>query len=264
MTIERLKSASTTSLDDVISRKSVFCLLVCMFLILSAFSTTMGASTRESQRVEPRIPRTSANISSSGASGVQHLAVILVQFKNLNHTRQQVDIEQNLVRLNEYYQNISYGQIAIDWAIRGWLTLVNTSEFYGQDFQGAPPGYENGRLLLIDSVIAAQNAIDFGQYQHVAVVCAGYDQAITNRTNDLWPQFWPGLNVTTRNGAMVDKAFYLSEFDNVGTYAHEFGHSLGLPDLYPPKNSGRLPLVGWLSLMDSGRPAVFLTVPGRH
>ena len=64
----------------------------------------------------------------------------------------------------------------------------------------------------------------------------------------IWPHYWPRqyLNATTENGA-----FYVSESAQPGTYAHEFGHSLGLPDLYPP-DTGKPDIVGFWFLMDSG------------
>ena len=189
-----------------------------------------------------------AQETTTSVSGVQQIAVILVQFANLGHTIESQAIEDKLGRLNSYFQNVSYGKISLTWTISGWLTLHNALEFYGQDIvQGTPP-LERGDLLLIDSIKEAQDSIDFAAYRHIAVVHAGPDQRNSNETSDLWPAYWPkqALNVTTENGA-----FYVSEFAGVGAYAHEFCHSLGLPDLYPrDKNKPRL--VGDWSLMDSG------------
>jgi hypothetical protein len=99
--------------------------------------------------------------------------------------------------------------------------------------------------------VAADRDFDYRLYQHICVVYAGNDQSVTNKTTDLWPQFWSGLNVTTQRGWKVNSAFYVSENDPVGTYAHEFGHSLGLPDLYP-KDRRKIDTVRQWSLMDSG------------
>lgn len=228
-------------------RMMIFGLIV--FIVLSTFATILALGSKVQQ-----VGRTSQSTETRprGVSGIQHLAVILVQFRNLIHTRQQIAIEQTLVKLNQYYQAVSYGQISIDWTVRGWFTLPNASNYYGQDLQGAPSGYENGRSLLIDSINVAQDGTVLAGYQHVAVVHAGYDQRITNDTADLWPHFWSELNVTAQDGTRISSGLYVSEFSEVGAYAHEFGHILGLPDLYPPESSKKPDIVGWLSLMDSG------------
>jgi M6 family metalloprotease-like protein len=184
----------------------------------------------------------------ANVSGVQHIVVLLVEFSNLQHTVDSRSIGKRFADMNSYYQNVSYGKISLDLSIIGWYTLNNTLEFYGEDVvQGLPPS-ERGDLLLTDSIERVQNETDLSQYRHVAVVHAGPDERVSNRTSDLWPFYWPkyALRVATENGA-----FYVSEFAGLGTYAHEFGHSLGLPDLYP-RDSTKPSLVGVWSLMDSG------------
>jgi len=186
----------------------------------------------------------------NGVTGIQSLAVIMVQFTDHNHTVGRHAIEVNLQRLNAYYRNVSYNQISVDWSVYGWYSLNRTLEFYGQDIPGGGKGDERGNLLLMDSIRAAQHDIDFHSFQHVGVVYAGSDQRVSNVTSDLWPHYWP-LNLTTESGASIRGAFYVSEFAGMGSYAHEFGHSLGLPDLYSRDVTKSCLVCSW-SLMDSG------------
>jgi len=67
--------------------------------------------------------------------------------------------------------------------------------------------------------------------------------------------------ITYTNGvfcAHVDYAVVVSETDSFGVYAHEFGHELGLPDLYDTNNGNSV--VGAYELMDLG--AWFNAHPG--
>lgn len=62
---------------------------------------------------------------------------------------------------------------------------------------------------------------------------------------------------TTNDGIVVDCAIFVHEVDSLfsifgcGTYAHEFGHAFGLPDLYNPNNLNQVDPGAW-SLMATG------------
>jgi len=59
---------------------------------------------------------------------------------------------------------------------------------------------------------------------------------------------------TTNDGVVVDCAVFVHEVDSLygcGTYAHEFGHVFGLPDLYNPANTNQVDPGAW-SLMATG------------
>lgn len=104
--------------------------------------------------------------------------------------------------------------------------------------------------MVIDAcVTAAENGVDFSQYDtdndgvldNVFIYYAGHNQAEGGPANSIWPH---KASVAWRNVKVDDKylATYActSEYSgsggtrraSIGTFCHEFGHVLGLPDLY--------------------------------
>jgi len=183
-------------------------------------------------------------------TGLQRIAIVLTEFVDIRHTKHSDEIGHTMERLDSYYRSVSYGQISLTWFILGWYVTNETLAFYGSDLPGGQPGGERGTGLIKDAVRLSQKDLAAHEFDHLAIVHAGKDQRISNVTSDLWPHYW-NITMTTENGLIIQGAFYVSEYDEVGAYAHEFGHSLGLPDLYP-HNKTKRDLVGEWSLMDSG------------
>ncbi|MHA2610392.1 MAG: Ig-like domain-containing protein [bacterium JZ-2024 1] len=114
----------------------------------------------------------------------------------------------------------------------------------------------NPRQLIIDSVRAADGDINFNQYNALMILHAGPDQASTGGNCDIWSMyvFW-SPPFTTNEGAAIYDGTIIPEGEGtsmnqsiVGVVVHEFGHNLGLPDLYSYYWSG----AGIWSLMAIG------------
>jgi len=183
-------------------------------------------------------------------TGPQKTVLVLVEFSDTKHTESAEDIDRTMCLVDEYWREVSYRKISVVWSIAGWYLLNHTLEYYGTDI--SEEGNDaNATQLLRDSIMAADGNVTYRNFSHVVVVHAGMDQTISNRTADLWPHHFVGLNISTNDGMRVDHALYISEFGGLGTYVHEFAHSLGLPDLYP-RDKTKPSLVGDWSLMDHG------------
>lgn len=183
-------------------------------------------------------------------TGPQKTILVLVEFRNTTHTKFLEDIDRTMSLVDKYWQEVSYGKISIGWSIVGWYLMDRTLAYYGADI-GGEGNDTNAVQLLHDAVKAADNDVDYRNFNHVVVVHAGMDQTISNITSDLWPHHWVGLKISTNDGILVDHALYVSEFGGLGAYVHEFAHSLGLPDLYPRDKKNPHLVSNW-SLMDSG------------
>ena len=77
--------------------------------------------------------------------------------------------------------------------------------------------------------------------EDVNVVYAGYSEASTGNGDDMWPHSWTLDEFSlTIDGIIIDAYGCSAEFvgaegekmDGIGTFTHEFGHVLGLKDMY--------------------------------
>jgi len=194
------------------------------------------------------------------AMGAQTLLVICVEFSNLNHTKSTSEIDKLVFEeVNRYYQEISFGSVTIVGRTIGWYRMNYSLSYYGRDGLVVDDPNFDGALeswwLLRDAVNAADKDVDFAAFEHIAVVHAGNGQESSRISDDIWSVHYSGLWLRTRDSRSVDKGMIAPESEArgavpLGVFAHEFGHQLGLPDLYAYGSSKSY--VGDWSLMDHG------------
>jgi len=199
------------------------------------------------------VPSGEASDSTVKASGPQKTIAILVEFADIKHAKLQTEID-NLIfgKMNSYWREVSYENIHITGSTTSWYTISYNMSYFGADV--SKPGDEPNSKILIQLAVQASNKdVNFSGYQHITIVHAGNNQAVSSpseMTDDIWSAHWKGLKVATNDGVTITHAIIISENDGLGAYAHEFGHSLGLPDLYD--KTGAQTYVGDWSLMDTG------------
>jgi M6 family metalloprotease-like protein len=192
--------------------------------------------------------------------GQQTSLMILVEFSDIHHTKAVDEIAHiALDELNSYLGDVSYRKVSITGRIFGWYTLNHSMGYYGKDSRN-PGDDDNVQRLAIDAVNALPADISLSSYEYLVIVHAGQDQAADKSktlSDEIWsqcssavfPDYAAPRPVRARAKTFSAYAF-LSEFNGVGTFAHEWGHLFGLPDLYDTKNKESY--VGYWSLMDDG------------
>ncbi|MES2780981.1 MAG: M6 family metalloprotease domain-containing protein [Bacteroidota bacterium] len=198
------------------------------------------------------------------SKGKMKLLVVLMQFKDeltIYSKQSFIDLlTQDGYNVNggtgsfrEFYNNNSFGQFDLDITVMGWYTSSRNKLEYGKtDIQGnSNPSYNtNVRELVGQAVDSAETAgIDFSDYDNnkdgeldgLVIFHSGLG-AEQGKNGYIWSHrssLWGGSN---RNYDGVNISNYCinpSKRDfggltqvRIGVVTHEFGHILGLPDLY--------------------------------
>ena len=195
------------------------------------------------------------------AWGQKHFLVILVEFKDLAFTVE--DPQQAFTNLlNEpgyslnggtgsardfYYEN-SHGLFEPIFDVYGPVKLDENYSYYGRNVGQNDACPEDA---LIEGCKALDKEIDFSRYDNdgdgdvdmVFMYYAGHNEAEGGASNTIWPHMWElssaGKSLKL-DDVSLDSYACTSELRGasgdqmcgIGTACHEFGHAMGLPDMY--------------------------------
>jgi len=177
--------------------------------------------------------------------------------------------DAHLRSLRKYYETVSEGKLTLSWDIfpsvsGSAYTLPQPMSYYGIcNFDSVVLGLERYFIDCIKVADSVEPGIVFSNYESIFLFHAGSDRqndiGFPETCNDLFTGFIAfGDSIAVDGGAnYVRSALLLPETasqDNRGTalnavIAHEFGHQLGLVDLYNTNNF--LSQLGDFELMDN-------------
>jgi M6 family metalloprotease-like protein len=175
----------------------------------------------------------------------------------------------------DYWKEVSYDKLVISVVTStNVYSLPHTMSYYGDESSAA---LEN---IIYDSVTVAKTDIDFTLYDAILIVHAGVGEesdVLGDTPNDIWSLYYTNssiapnaspdascsncLEVSGANGTKrIIEAIIMPQSDSqdnysidpLGVYVHEFGHWLGLPDLYCTASNCVPDGVGKWSLMGDG------------
>lgn len=180
----------------------------------------------------------------------------------------------------DYFRDNSMGTFSPDFVVVGPYTLPQNIEYYGKN--NADDSDQNPIQMVVDACkLANENGVDFTQFDtdndnlvdNVFVYYAGYNEAENAPDNTVWPHRWGIYPTAIYSGGNYSGSVYSVTFDGkriedyactselkgksgtnmcgIGTFTHEFGHVLGLADMYATDGGTHHTLSSW-DIMDYG------------
>lgn len=170
--------------------------------------------------------------------------------------------------VSDYFNDNLKGTREFSFEVSKVASLDKDLVFYGQnkeDLRTNGVVYDAGIVDMVkEACDKIKDEVDFSKYQYVFIYFAGYSEAEGGDPDSIWPS---SIDIShspiVYNGARIETVGCGSELrgatgvipSGIGAFCHEFGHVLGLPDLYDADydNNGRSKgMWGTLSLMDYG------------
>ncbi|PKL18303.1 MAG: hypothetical protein CVV49_06885 [Spirochaetae bacterium HGW-Spirochaetae-5] len=169
--------------------------------------------------------------------------------------------------VRKYYQDMSRNNLNLTFDVYGPVTVSKSWDYYGEnDLSGndlRPRELVSEALRLL---VSKYNSVDFKAYDNdndgfvdaAIIIHQGPGEEVKNSIESLiWSHQWSLASpVSTGDGVSFQVYTIQPEYTNnpgdssMGVFAHEFGHVLGLPDLYDTDNA--TDGVGIWSLMSAG------------
>lgn len=214
--------------------------------------------------------------------GERKALVLLIDFSDNSYQHASAEFDSLIYgehqnSLRDYYSEVTYDIFTISKSsfISQWLRAPEPYSFYVGDSFGIFPGTfpNNAQGVVYAACNLADPAVNFADYDTdsdgvvdaIFIVHAGPGAEETGNPDYIWSHKWQLSNTgtgcpgayQTNDGVVVDEYSMEPErFETyrsritVGVFAHEFGHVLGLPDLYD--RDGSSVGIGDFGLMASG------------
>ncbi len=207
------------------------------------------------------------------AAGARKVLMLLIKYPDMADTYTPGNFHDLMNKSNyngtgsfkDYYMAASFGALNLSTDVYGWYTATHNYSYYGDE-----NGDTRARELVREAVDAAQNAgVDFSQYDNdgngyvdgIIAVHAGPGAEEGSQTQYIWSHRWSLYTSAVQyDGVWIDdyminpeRRTYTNSMVGIGIFCHEFGHGLGLPDLYDIDDSnGDSEGVGNWCLMGGG------------
>src|SRR5215831_19467473 len=180
-----------------------------------------------------------------------HAIALLVDFFDNKGSRPPKDFEKVLFdkanpnSMTNFYRQLSYGALQLTGEVIGYVRAPQPYSYYtasesgtGSNYPRNTPGLLNDALTIFcrNDNLARFDADNDGFVDAIFLIHAGSGAEAepnpTKRKNMIWSHKWTLPQPFVNQGVKVFAYSTEPEDGRVGVFSHEFGHLLGLPDLY--------------------------------
>lgn len=229
---------------------------------------TLAADTSSSTGEEPRVlwqkPGYKLAIIGTEFSDAKHNPAVSMgaweesMFSRGTYTKTNATGQTVYGSLHDYFVENSVGKLRVDGRAFDWLEMGKKRGDYSQ---AASTTAKTAFLTeAIDLLLKRDGTNALKDFDGIAFIYAGDRYPNVNRGS----LFWPHRGTVTYKGKRWPY-FICAEggrrMGNISVYCHEFGHMLGIPDLYArPENPGSEGLGNWCAMSNQtpyGRPQHF-------
>ena len=169
--------------------------------------------------------------------------------------------------IRQYFYDQSYGAYDPQFDVIGPVTLSKEMAYYGRNDDNGNDMIPSEMIKEACEIADTQFDVDYTKYDYnndgsvdyVYVIYAGYGEADGGEANTIWPHqsetylcSIDGMSIA-RYACGNEISYTSKNYDGIGTFCHEFGHIIGLPDFYETNRTskGLHTLMNW-DIMDRG------------
>ena len=207
--------------------------------------------------------------------------VILVNFKDLKFIRETANEDfTNMLNQDgysenhatssarEYFRTSSFGKFNPNFVVVGPYDLPKDYAYYGENSKRGGYDLHADSMIIQACMLADEAGLDFTEFDtdsngildNVFVYYAGHNEAEHAGENTVWPHRSSAYSKTLFDGVKLGSYACTSELKGnsgedqcgIGTFCHEFGHVIELPDLYVTDYSHEEPTLYKWDIMDRG------------
>ncbi len=208
--------------------------------------------------------------------------VILVNFKDVKFLKETANVDfTNMLNQDgysenkatssarEYFRTSSFGQFDPNFVVVGPYDLPENVAYYGTNSRGTDGNDEHADSMIVHACRLADEAgLDFtefdtdgnGYLDNVFVYYAGHNEAEGAGEDRVWPHRGGVYSKTRFDNIRLNGYACTSELRGnkgteqcgIGTFCHEFGHVIDLPDFYVTDYSHNEPTLSKWDVMDRG------------
>nr|WKN37001.1 M6 family metalloprotease domain-containing protein [Tunicatimonas sp. TK19036] len=182
------------------------------------------------------------------AEGNVKVLAILIEYPDLAHKYPKETFNtffngpSSKPTFKSYYQQNSHNDFNPTVEVVGWYMAKNNHDYYGEE-----NGKSRARELVDEAIAAAkEKGVDFSQYDNnndgnvdgVIIIHAGQGAEEGSQNEYVWSHRWT-ISPKFLDGKFIKDYTIQPELRvrynglvRIGVFCHEFGHLLGLPDLY--------------------------------